>query len=822
MDVPKNCRVVVIGAGIAGTSVAYHLTALGWSDVVVLDQGPLFKTGGSTSHAPGLVFVVNFSKLMSLFAQYTTELYKSLQLDGDPVWHGVGGMEIAWTPNRLEDLKRKTDAGKAWGIETYLLGKDEARKKIPLLSDQIYGAMYTPADGIAEPHQAAEAMGKSAMRRGARFFGSTKVTAIHTKNGKVTGVETDRGTIATENIVCAAGIWGPRVGRMAGVALPLQPMRHQFALTEPIPEMAEEVLQYRHPVLRHQDRAMYFRQEGKSYIIGSYDHEPLLVNPDNILSHEAAPIMPSLMEWSDDAFVNAVISTGEILPPLKDLELTGKVNGMFSFTPDGMPVLGESPAVKGFWSAEAVWITHAGGVGKAVAEWMVEGEPDMDLREADISRFHTHQLTDQYVKIRGTQQYREVYDIIHPQQPINAPRNIRLLPYHDRLRELGACFVEDSGWERPQYFKTNRRLLNKLSGPGGERTGWEAQHWSAIIGAEHRAVRERVGLFDLTPFAKFRISGRKSLSFLEYICSNKIDRPVGTIIYTSMLTPKGGIKCDLTVTRISQDEFMIVTGGGSSKHDKAWISKHMPTDGSVQLHDETDQWACIGVWGPKSRNLLERTTTDEISDSGFPYMTSQTITIADISVVAFRISYVGELGWELYVPKDSGLNLWDTLWAVGKDLGVVAAGLGAFDSLRLEKGYRLWGSDIHTEYNPYEAGLGFTVRDDKPNFIGRDELTFLQKKGINRKLSCMVLDDPSVVVLGNEPIWGKNKVIGHVTSANYGYSVDNSIAYGYLTEGYWEPGTKVEISYFGTHHQAIVHAEPLWDPNNERITKEYL
>ena len=307
MDVPKNCRVVVIGAGIAGTSVAYHLTALGWKDVVVLDQGPLFKTGGSTSHAPGLVFVVNFSKLMSQFAQYTTELYKSLELDGDPVWHAVGGMEIAWTPDRLEDLKRKTDAGKAWGIDTYLLGKDEARKKIPLLSDQIYGAMYTPADGIAEPYQAAEAMAKSAMRRGARFFGSTKVAAIHTKNGKVTGVGTDRGTIATENIVCAAGIWGPRVSRMAGVTLPLQPMRHQFALTESIPEMEEEVLQYRHPVLRHQDRAMYFRQEGKSYIIGSYDHEPLLVDPDNILSHEAAPIMPSLMEWSDDAFVNAVI-----------------------------------------------------------------------------------------------------------------------------------------------------------------------------------------------------------------------------------------------------------------------------------------------------------------------------------------------------------------------------------------------------------------------------------------------------------------------------------------------------------------------------------
>ena len=362
--------------------------------------------------------------------------------------------------------------------------------------------------------------------------------------------------------------------------------------------------------------------------------------------------------------------------------------------------------------------------------------------------------------------------------------------------------------------------MNELPGPGGERTGWEAQHWSAITGAEHRAVRQRVGLFDLTPFAKFRISGCGSLSFLEYICSNKIDRSVGTIIYTSMLTRKGGIKCDLTVTRIYQDEFMIVTGGGSSQHDKAWIRKHMPTDGSVQLSDETDQWSCIGVWGPRARTLLEHVTANEISNSRFPYMTSQTITIADIPTMAFRISYVGELGWELYVPRESGLKLWDTLWAAGKEFGVVAAGLAAFDSLRLEKGYRLWGSDIHTEYNPYEAGLGFTVRDDKPNFIGRDELTSLQKKGTKRKLSCMVLDDPSVVVLGKEPIWSRNKVIGHVTSANYGYSVGNSIAYGYLSEGYWHPGTKVEISYFGTHHQAIVHAEPLWDPSNKRIRKE--
>ena len=819
LNMQSRGRVVIIGAGIAGASVAYHLAQRGWKDIVVVDRGPLYKTGGSTSHAPGLVFQVNFSRMMSVFARETTRIYGSLNPSGgERLWSAVGGLEVAWTPERYEDLKRKVGAGRAWGLETCLLGPAETRGMVPLLSEAILGAMYTPGDGVARAWKLAAEMGRRAEECGAAtFHGNTTVTAIDVVKGRVNAVRTSRGVIRTEAVVCAAGIWGRLIGRMAGVELPLAVLRHQYAVTAPLPQLSSETMDFRDPIIRHQDRAAYFRQHHRSYIIGSYDHEPMLVEPGDIGSPHGAQEMPSMMPWSDSAFRRGMIAAAELLPALRGVKLTRKVNGMFIFTPDGMPVLGEAPQARGFWSAEAVWITHAGGVGKALADWMADGDPGMDLWEADIARFYPHQMTRDYISRRGARQYRQVYDIIHPQQQMEEPRGLRILPCHQRYEELGARFVENAGWERPQWFEANAALLQGSTAPNHERGGWEGRFWSAIIGAEHRAVRERVGLFDLTPLTKLEVRGPGALKFLQGVTANQMDRPPGSITYSAMLTPRGGIKCDLTVTRLEDDAFMVVTGAATAAHDRGWMERHRPDDGSVVIRDESSRWCCIGVWGPRARELLRGVSDDDLSGSGFPYLAARRIAIAEIPALALRISYVGELGWEIYAPFESGRRLWDILWEGGRRLGAVAAGMGAFDSLRLEKGYRLWGNDIHTGYNPFEAGIGFAVRMGKGDFIGREALEGLRRRGLTKKLCCMTFDSPDAVVLGKEPIRADGRVAGYVTSANYGYSIGRGIAYGYLPVRYARVGTEVEVEYFGEARGATVSAEPLWDAKMERL-----
>ncbi len=813
----RYARAVVIGAGIAGCSVAYHLTRLGWRDIVVVEQGPLFETGGSTSHAPGLVFQVNPSKTMTGFARYTVDLWKQMELDGDPCARSVGSIEIAWTPERLTDLKRKAGYAMSWGVEAHLISANEARGLIPMLSERILGALYVPSDIQTNPTMPAEAMAREAERKGATFYANVKVTGFDIANGRIRTVRTTHGEIETEIVVSAAGIWAPRIGGMAGVSIPLSPMQHLYAVTTPIEELVGATGEIAQPILRHQDEAVYFRQVGESYGIGSYRHEPLVVEADDILDHEEAPVSPAEMPFTPAHFEKAMTAAGEILPALKDVGLTRKFNGLFSFTTDGFPVLGESPHARGFWSAQAVWITHAGGVGRAVAEWIVNGEPTADLRECDIMRFHPHAYSRSYVRARAAQQYREVYDIIHPRQQIDNPRNLRLTPFHTRQRELGGVFFENAGWERPQWYDSNQGLLDSLSVAGESRDGWEAREWSPTVAAEHAATRERVAMFDLTPFAKFEVTGPGSLAALQRLTANQMNKPVGTVTYTPMLTPRGGIKCDLTVTRLGENRFMVVTGGAMGLHDLDWIRSRLPDDGSVTLTDISSAQCCIGLWGPRARDLLSRVSDDDLSNEGFPYMTAKPITIAEVPALALRISYVGELGWEIYAPVELGLRLWDALWEAGRPLGVVAAGGGAFDSLRLEKGYRLWSNDIHTEYNPYEAGTGFAVRMRKGDFIGRDALREILSRGLTRKLCCMTLDDPAAVAMGKEPILDGDRVLGYVTSANYGHSIGRGVVYGYLPVSYAEVGTGVDVLYFGERLQATVAQEPLYDPQGGKM-----
>ncbi len=812
----SHARLVIIGAGIVGCSVAYHLTKRGWRDIVVVDQGPLFDTGGSSSHAPGLVFQTNASKLMTTLAKETVELYCDLVLDGEPCWYGVGSLEVAYTEARWQDLHRKLGFAKSYGLDARLVSPQETHDLVPLLNPSvIHGAYYVPSDGIAKPVRAAEAMSRYSEAHGAAFYGNTVVTDIVVEGGRVQAVETTAGRIAADQVLICAGIWGPRVGRMAGVSIPLLPVQHQYTRTTPLPALQGETREVVHPIVRHQDYAMYFRQEGDCYGIGNYKHEPLSVEADDILSPAEAERAPAMMDFTPEHFAVARQAAGELIPALRDLELTDAFNGMFSFTPDGLPILGEAPQVDGLWIAEAVWITHGGGVGSVVAEWMAEGIPSLDLREADYSRFPAHAHTPAYVRARGAQQYREVYDIIHPQQQLETPRNVRCSPFQPRLEALGAVFFESAGWERPQWFAANKDLIADDAAPN--RTGWEAQHWSPIQAGEHRATRERVAMYDLTAFTKLEVSGPDALAFLQAISANQVDRPVGKVVYTAMLNRNGGIQCDLTLTRLARDRFLVLTGGASGIRDLAWLRSHAPSDDSVTIDDVTSEYCGIGLWGPRARNVLQRVCADNVSNRAFPYFSSKALSIGSAPARALRVSYVGELGWEIYVPTEYGLGTWDALWKAGQPFGMIAAGGGAFDSLRLEKGYRLWGADIHTEYNPYEAGLGWAVKLNKGDFVGREALMRSREAGIERRLCSLTLDDPSHVVMGKEPIIDGERVIGYVTSANFGYTVGKSIAYGYVPIEYATAGTKLTIEYFGRRYEATVTEEPLFDPSHVRL-----
>ncbi|MEM9448451.1 MAG: FAD-dependent oxidoreductase [Cyanobacteria bacterium P01_E01_bin.6] len=792
-----DAAVVIIGAGIVGCSTAYHLAKLGWRNMVVVEQGPLFATGGSTSHAPGLVFQTNPSKTMAQLAKYTVELYSQLSTDEGPAFYPVGGIEVAYTEARMQDLKRKLGWAQSWGIDdACLLTPSEVKEKVPLIDEtKILGAYYVPTDGIAKALRAAEALATSAIDAGsADFYGDTTVLDIDVTDGQVTAVVTDKGRITTPKVLVCAGIWGPRIGRMVGEIIPLTPVQHQYVKTGPIPELdgaSDEVVQ---PIVRHQDHAMYFRQHGDCWGIGSYQHEPLLVDPDHILPIAEAPVMPSVKPFTDEHFTAAWQSTTELFPALATAELPYKINGMFSFTPDSGSVIGESPNAKGFWVAEAVWVTHGGGVGKVVAELLTTGISSLDIHEMDLHRFPAVCKSTDYVLKAGAQQYDEVYDIIHPLDQQTHSRNLRISPFHSRLQELGAQFVFSAGWERPQWFQANANLLDDYSIP--ERQGWEARNWSPIQGAEHLATRDRLALYDLTPFAKFEVTGPGTVDYLQTLCANDINQPVGKVIYTSMLDNNGGIMCDLTVSRLDHNTYWVITGGSVHGHDLAWMTSHCPGDGSVHIADLSSSYCCVGLWGPNALKVLQSLTQRDVSKSAFGFFTHQRFDVRGIPVLASRVSYVGEDGWELYTPTESGLALWDILWSTGQEYGIIAAGLGAFESLRMEKGFLLWGTDIHTEYDPYEAGLGFAVRPNKGDFIGKESL--LQRKDYaSRSLCYLILDDPTAVVLGKEPVIADGKVLGYVTSAGYGYSLGRCIAYAYLPLPYTVPGTPVTLEYFG-------------------------
>ncbi|MGD1224622.1 FAD-dependent oxidoreductase [Streptomyces krungchingensis] len=812
---PRGPRVVVIGAGIVGCSLADELTARGWTDVTVLEQGPLPAPGGSTSHAPGLVFRTSPSKTLTEFARYTVEKFGSLRVDGISCFDQVGGLELATTPGRLADLHRRAGYAASWGVRGEVVGAARCKELWPLLDESaVLGGFHTPDDGLARALPAARAQMERAESRGARFLDRHTVTGIEREDGRVTAVVTDRGSFPADHVVSAAGFWGPVIGRMAGVDVPLQPLAHQYAKTRPLPELAGAVAEASRPILRFQDRDLYFREHHDRIGIGSYAHRPLPVDPFAVLAYDEARAndmpMPSSYPFTAEDWAPSWDDCRRLLPALRGSEVEEGFNGVFSFTPDGMPVLGESRELRGFWLAEAVWVTHSAGVAKAVAEWMVDGRASLDLHECDLTRFEDAQRSPSYVRERGSQQFVEVYDVLHPLQPMEQPRPLRVSPFHARQQELGAYFLEGGGWERPHWYEANAPLADGLRLP--ERDAWSARHWSPIAAAEAKATREKVALYDMTPLRRLEVTGPGALGFLQRMTTNNLRKKPGAVTYTLLLDETGGVRSDLTVARLAPDRFQV---GANSPADLDWLIRHAP--GDVHLRDITSGTCCIGVWGPLARDLVQPLTHDAFSHEGFGYFRAKQTHLGHVPVTALRLSYVGELGWELYTTADLGLRLWDTLWEAGRPHGVVAAGRSAFNSLRLEKGYRAWGVDMTDEHNPYEAGVGFAVRMDKDGFVGQEELQGLAGTEPARRLTPLLLDDPASVVLGKEPVHVGGTPAGYVTSASYGYTLGRCVAYAWLPA--LATGTGVHIDYFGEKIPATIAEEPLFDPKMTRIRR---
>jgi glycine cleavage system aminomethyltransferase T/glycine/D-amino acid oxidase-like deaminating enzyme len=807
----EHARAVIIGGGVGGTSIAYHLTELGWRDVILVDRAEL--TSGSTFHSAGLVGQLRSTVTLTRMMMYGSELYRRLAAETsvDPSWHEVGSLRLASSPERLEELRRQAGWAKTFGLPLELIGPDEAKVLFPLMStDGVLGAVHLPTDGWLDPSGLAQALAAGARSRGASIRPHTRVVGIGVEAGRVTGVTVEhkgeRGEIRADIVVNAGGIFAPEIGRMVGVTVPVIPMAHQYLFTEALDGVHPGL-----PQLRDPDNLVYFREEVGGLCMGGYERDPapwaLDGVPADFNGKLLAPDMPRFEPIMEGAIRR--------VPAMADARVSRVINGPEAFTPDNEFILGESE-VGGFWVAagfSAHGIAGAGGVGRQVASWVVEGEPELDLWKMDIRRFGAAYRSRAYTLARSIENYATYYDIHYPNEERQAGRPLRMSPTYPDLVEQGAEFGEKSGWERPNWFEINDPYGNDRLRP----RGWAGRHWSPAIAAEALATRRSATLFDETSFSKIEVSGRGAVAFLQYVAANDVDRAVGSIVYTQLLNQRGGIESDLTVTRLATDRFLLVTGTAFGNHDLAWLRKHRSTDGSVEIRDITSSLVCFGLWGPQARDILAPLTPADLSNDGFPYLTARDITVGSVPVLALRVTYVGELGWELYAPTEYGRSLWATIWDAGQAHDLFDGGYRAIDALRLEKGYRVWSSDITPDETPFEAGLGFAVALDKGvDFIGRDALIAAKAVGPRKRLRCLVLDHPLAVCLGNEPVRIDGEVIGRVTSGGFGFTVERSIAYAYLPpdRGF---GTRGEIELFGEWVGFEVVREPLYDPANERI-----
>jgi glycine cleavage system aminomethyltransferase T/glycine/D-amino acid oxidase-like deaminating enzyme len=802
-ELPDRARVVIIGGGVGGASIAYHLAQLGERDVILLDRNEL--TSGSTFHSAGLVGQLRGSVSLTRMMMDSVALYRTL----DCGWVECGGIRLACTPEREQEVMRQVAWAKTFGLPLELLSAEQAHELFPLMvTDGVRCASYLPTDGYLDPSLLTTALIDGARDGGCSVFTHSRVTGIEVTHGRVTGVSTEWGDVEAEIVVNAGGMFAAELGRMAGVRVPIVPFAHEYLVTQPFRDRgaAGEITHL--PTLRDPDLLIYFREEGAGLVMGGYERRSAPWALDEHLLDEIPPDFNGrLLEEDWPRFEEIARNSSKRVPVMEDVKVTRLINGPEAFTPDNEFCLGETE-VRGFFVAAgfcAHGLAGAGGIGKVMAEWILAGEPALDVWEMDIRRFGPHYRSPSYTLKRAREVYETYYDIRYPGHERQAGRPLRVSSAYGWHVEHQAQFGEKSGWERVNWYKANE----PAGDPDRRPRGWAGMHWSPAVGAEHLGTREAAGLFDESSFAKLEVSGPGAAALLEKLCDNRVAREVGAITYTQMLNSRGGIECDFTVTRLEPELFQIVTGTAFGNHDASWIRRHLPADGSVRLADVTSRWSCFALWGPKAHEILAPLTPDPLD---FPYMSMRELAVGDVPVRALRVTFVGEAGWELYCPSEYGAGLWRALWEAGEPRGLIAGGYRAIDSMRLEKGYRVWAADITPDETPHEAGLGFCVRDDKA-FIGSDSL---RDRDVHHRLRCITLDDPGSVALGNEPVRIDGAVRGRVTSGGYGYSVQRSIAYAYLPADV-EIGAEVEIDIFGQWIRGDVAREPLFDPRGERV-----
>jgi len=803
-----QAEIVIIGGGIYGANIAYHLAKYGRKDVAILEKGEL--ASGESSHAAGLVTQFATSQAMLKFRMYSIELYSELGL-----FDHVGSLRVASSKEQLKELERSVSRAKALGLEVEVISADEALKVMPQISKKdLYGGIYLPRDGQLDPYTTTTSMARFAKELGVEIYTNTRVTGIKvTAQGNIERVITDKGEIRCEIVINAAGLWAPRIAAMAGIHIPTTPVDHQHIALKAVPghEFTHDT-----PCLRDPDNLVYMRQEQGGLVIGGYEPSPIARWIDGVPWEHGSATLPSNFDQFEMLLEGAI----RRLPFLDKAGIITLVCHPGAYTPDCQPMLGPMPGARGFWMAAGISLNGyggAGGIGKLMAEWIIEGEAPMDVYVYRATRFGNYYSDPVYAAERTRECVKYYYRLRFPHDEHELARPHRVSPVHYRLLEHGAVFGEKFGWERVNYFepgKPSRRM-----GEDQRQFGWSKPPFFERLGEEHKATRERVTLFDLTSFGKIEVKGKGALPLLQRLTDSDINKPVGSAVYTQFLNSRGGIESDLTVTRLGENHFWVITGSGFIANDFARIQMHADEkDGDVSIRDITQDYACLALWGPKARAVLEKIASDDVSNAAHPYLATKLIHINGAKVYAQRVSYAGELGWELYIPNTRATMVWDMLIEAGREFGLEVGGYKVLDSLRLEKGFRYFTADITPSETPYEAGLGFCVHLDKGDFIGRDALVKQKAEGVKRKLCTFVLTDGDdfTQIYGGEAVYHEGKVLTRVRSGGYGFTVKKNILYTYLPTELAKQGNRFSVDLIEGRREAEVTASVLFDPKGER------
>jgi 4-methylaminobutanoate oxidase (formaldehyde-forming) len=811
-ELPRRAQVVIVGGGIVGCSVAYHLTLRGCTDVVLLERRKL--TCGTTWHAAGLVGQLRATHNLTRLAQYTTELYSTLEQETGQAtgFLQIGSLSVATNAERFEELRRGASMARCFGLEVDVVGAARARELWPFLHvDDLVGAVHLPRDGQTNPVDTTMALARGARQRGARVLEDVKVTEIVVEGGRARGVRTAQGDIEAEIVVNCAGMWANELGRRAGTNVPLHAAEHFYIVTEPIPGLQRHL-----PVLRDTDGCTYFKEDAGKLLVGWFEPVAKPWGMDGIPETFCFDELPGDLDHIEPLLQGAI----HRVPALGKAGIQLFFNGPESFTPDDRYLLGETPEVRGLYVAagfNSIGIQSAGGAGKVLSDWIIDGHPPMDLWDVDIRRMMPFQANRRYLRERTVEGLGLLYAMHWPFRQPETARGVRRSVLHDRLEAAGACFGEVAGWERANWFAP-------AGTPARYAYTYGRQNWFEHSAAEHRAVREAVGLFDQSSFAKFLVCGPDAERSLSRICANEIRVPVGRVVYTQWLNERGGIEADLTITRESQDRYLVVTAAAAQTHDLSWLQRNIRESDRATVVDVGSGMAVLGLMGPRAREVLARLTDADLSNAAFPFATSQVIDLALARVRATRITYVGELGWELYIPTEFAQGVYDALVEAGRDCGLRLAGYHAMNSLRMEKGYRHWGHDITDEDSPLEAGLGFALAMDKPGgFLGRDALLRQKDAGLTRRLVQFALEDPAPLLYHNEPILLGGRIVGRISSGMYGHTLGRAIGLGYVALGGAIVGDDVingqgfSIEIAGERHAARASLRPLYDPASRRV-----